>query len=61
IHGDPTIFLRHVATFLIVGVYSVGGAWLIYKLCDAAITLRVRPEQEAAGLDVSQHAESFLA
>ena len=61
IHGDPTIFLRHMATILIVGVYSFGGSWLIYKLCDAAITLRVRPEQEAAGLDVSQHAEIFLA
>ena len=61
IHGDPTIFLRHLASILIVGVNSFGGSWLIYKICDAAITLRVRPEQEAAGLDVSQHAESFLA
>ena len=61
IHGDPTIFLRHLAAILIVGIYSFGGSWLIYKLCDAVITLRVRPEQEDAGLDVSQHAESYSA
>ncbi len=59
IHGDPTVFTRHLLAILIVGSYSFGGSWLIYKVCDAAITLRVRPEQEEAGLDVSQHAESF--
>jgi Amt family ammonium transporter len=59
IHGDPTVFLRHLAAIVIVGVYSLAGSWLIYKVCDAAITLRVRPEQEDAGLDVSQHAESY--
>jgi len=61
IHGDPTTFLRHLAAIVIVGIYSFGGSWLIYMICDAAITLRVRPEQEQAGLDVSQHAESYTA
>ena len=31
----------------------------LYKLTDAIITLRVRPEQEETGLDMSQHAESL--
>jgi Amt family ammonium transporter len=61
IHGDPTIFLRHLAAIVIVGVYSLAGSWLIYKACDAVITLRVRPEQEDAGLDISQHAESYTS
>jgi Amt family ammonium transporter len=59
IHGDATVFLRHLAAIGIVGVYSLGGSWLIYKLTNAIITIRVRPEQEAAGLDVAQHAESY--
>lgn len=59
IHGDPTVFLRHLATVVLVGVYSFAGSWLIYKVCDAVVTLRVRPEQEEAGLDLSQHAESY--
>jgi Amt family ammonium transporter len=59
IHGDPTIFGRHMAALLIVGVFSFGGSWLLYKLTDAIITLRVRPDQEEQGLDLSQHAETY--
>jgi Amt family ammonium transporter len=57
--GDPTLFLKHVAAAIFVGAYSFGGAYLIYRVTDALITLRVRPEQERAGLDISQHAESY--
>ena len=59
IHGDPTIFLRHLAAIFIVGAYSLAGSWLIYKITNAIITIRVRPEQEEAGLDLAQHAESY--
>ena len=59
IHGDPTIFFRHLATVVIVGAYSLAGSWLIYRVSDALITLRVRPEQEETGLDLAQHAESY--
>ncbi|MBI5247163.1 MAG: ammonium transporter [Elusimicrobia bacterium] len=59
IHGDATIFLRHLAAIGIVGGYSLAGSWLIYKVTNAIITIRVRPEQEEAGLDLAQHAESY--
>jgi Amt family ammonium transporter len=59
IHGDPTVFLRHLAAIVVVGVYSFGGSWVLYRITDAAISLRVRPEQETAGLDLSQHDESL--
>jgi ammonium transporter, Amt family len=59
IHGDPTVFFRHLAAIAIVGVYSFGGSWILYAVTDMLITLRVRSEQEEAGLDVSQHAESY--
>ncbi|MBI3551809.1 MAG: ammonium transporter [Elusimicrobia bacterium] len=59
VHGDPTIFLRHMAAIVVVGVFSFGGSYVIYKITDALITLRVRPEQEEQGLDLSQHAESI--
>jgi Amt family ammonium transporter len=61
IHGDPTIFLRHLAAIVIVGVYSFVVAYILYKVTDALIPLRVRPEQEEAGLDLSQHAESYMS
>ena len=59
IHGDPTVFLHHVAALVIVGAFSFGGSYALYRVTDAVITMRVRPEQEEAGLDISQHAESF--
>jgi hypothetical protein len=30
---------------------------LLYKVTDLVVSIRVRPEDEAAGLDISQHAE----
>jgi Amt family ammonium transporter len=31
--------------------------WLLAKLVDATIGLRVTPEEETVGLDISQHGE----
>ncbi len=60
IHGDPTLFLKHLGAAALVGAYSFGMAYLIYRVTDALITLRVRPDQEEKGLDLSQHAESLV-
>ncbi len=59
IHGDPKIFLYHLLAVVIVGVYSFGGGFLLYKLTDKIIPLRVFPEQEEIGLDLSQHGETM--
>ncbi len=59
IHGQTATFVRHLLAIGIVGGYSFGASYALYALTDALITLRVRPEQEDAGLDMSQHAESF--
>ncbi len=59
IHGDPTIFFRHLLAIVIVGVYSFGGSYLLYKFTDFLVSLRVRPDQEERGLDISQHAETY--
>jgi len=59
IHGDATLFIRHVEATCIVGMYSFWGSYFLYMVTDALITIRVRPEQEEAGLDLSQHDESF--
>lgn len=61
IHGDSTIFLRHLMAIVIVGVYSFFVAYILYKATDVLIPLRVRPDQEQEGLDLSQHAESYVS
>ena len=61
IYGDPTIFLRHVGATLLVGAFSFFGSYALYWITDALITIRVRPEQEEQGLDLSQHGETMDA
>ena len=57
ISGSSTIFLRHVAALVIVTGFTFVGSFILYKIVDAIIPLRVTPEQEEIGLDISQHGE----
>lgn len=59
ISGNSHVFLYHLLTIVIVGVYSFVGSYLLYKLTDKIIPLRVYPEQEEIGLDLSQHGETM--
>ena len=40
-------------------MFAGGGSYLLYKLTNAIIPLRVTEEQEEIGLDLSQHGESL--
>ncbi len=59
IYGDTALFLRHVEATLIVGAYAFFGSYALYWISDSVITLRVRPDQEELGLDISQHDETL--
>lgn len=59
IHGTSTVFVRHLIAIGIVGGFSFVGSCILYKISDFLVTLRVRPEQENAGLDISQHGETY--
>ncbi len=59
LHGSSTLFVRHLLAIVIVGAFSFIGSYLLYKLTDYLVAFRVRPEQEAIGLDISQHAETY--
>ncbi|MEZ4363411.1 MAG: ammonium transporter [Kofleriaceae bacterium] len=56
--GETHTFLLHLAAFGIVGAFSFGGAWALYKVVNLVMPLRVTQEQEELGLDLSQHGES---
>jgi Amt family ammonium transporter len=58
VNGHWHTFLMHLVALVVVGVFSFGGSWLLYKLVDAIIPLRVSHEEEELGLDLSQHGES---
>ena len=59
IHGDPTTFLFHLLALLIVGIFTFGGAMLMYRVTDMIVSLRVSAQSEKIGLDISQHNESY--
>ena len=58
--GQTTTFLYHLLALVIVAAYSFIGSWVLYKITDMIIPLRVSEEQELIGLDISQHGETAL-
>jgi len=58
VYGQTKTFLIHLLALVIVSVFAFGGSFLLYKLTDLLIPLRVTKEQEEIGLDLSQHDES---
>ena len=55
--GNPAQFSIQLIAVLAVGVFSFVGTYIILKLVDGLSRLRVSPEEEAIGLDLSQHNE----
>jgi ammonium transporter, Amt family len=58
IHGDPTLFLKHLAALAFVTVFVLGGSWALYWLTERIVPLRVTEDEEEVGLDLSQHGEA---
>ncbi|MFL5345548.1 MAG: ammonium transporter [Hyalangium sp.] len=58
IHGQTHTFLMHMLALVIVSVFSFVGSYLLYKLVDRIVPLRVTREAEEQGLDLSQHDET---
>lgn len=58
IHGEYETFLYHMLGLVIVAVFTFGGSFLLFTITNAIVPMRVQKEQEAAGLDISQHGES---
>jgi ammonium transporter, Amt family len=55
--GHALTFLVHCGALVFVAVFSFGGSWILYKVTDVFIPLRVSEDQEEIGLDLSQHGE----
>jgi Amt family ammonium transporter len=59
IHGGVRIFGAHCLALLIASAYTFGASYVLYKVTNLLVPLRVTHEEEAAGLDLSQHGESI--
>lgn len=57
LQGNGAFLAVQALMVVVVGLFSAGGTWVILKVVDRAVGLRVTPEEERMGLDLSQHNE----
>jgi Amt family ammonium transporter len=57
VYGETTTFLYHLLALVLTSVFAFGGSYLLFKLVDSLLSMRVREDQETRGLDLSQHGE----
>jgi Amt family ammonium transporter len=55
--GHSYTFLVHCGALLFVAAFAFAGSWILFKVTDLIIPLRVSADQEEVGLDLSQHGE----
>jgi Amt family ammonium transporter len=56
--GDAELLLDQIIASVVTLAYSFAVSFVIAKVIDATIGLRVSPEDESVGLDLTQHAET---
>ncbi len=57
--GQTHLFMLHLLALVAVSVFAFFGSLLLLKVTDLISPLRVTPEEEIAGLDLSQHDEEL--
>lgn len=60
VFGETETFIAHTLSLLAVSIYVFGGSWILYKVTDLITPLRVLPDEEFSGLDISQHGETIF-
>jgi len=56
--GNSKLFLIHLGGLVLVASYVLAGTWILLKITDWLLRLRVKEEAEAVGPDLSQHDEA---
>jgi Amt family ammonium transporter len=56
-YGNPAQFGVQLLTAAVVTVFSAVGSYILLKIVDGMTGLRISSEEEATGLDLSQHNE----
>ncbi len=57
VYGNATLVAKQLATIATVWGFAFVGTWVLGKVVDATIGLRVSSTEETVGLDISQHGE----
>ena len=57
LYGNPSLFFIQLLTVVVAWVFCGVMTFLILKIVDAVVGLRVPEQEEVLGLDISQHNE----
>jgi Amt family ammonium transporter len=57
IHGNGMQLAKQLAGAASVAAFAFSATWVLGKIVDVTIGLRVKEEEEVVGLDISQHGE----
>ncbi len=57
IFGNATQFARQLLAVIVVWAFAFGATWVLGKIVDVTMGLRVNATEETVGLDISQHGE----
>ncbi|PWG81638.1 ammonium transporter [Pararcticibacter amylolyticus] len=58
-YGESGLFIIHLVTLVAVSVFAFVGSYILLLVTNMISPLRVSPEDEALGLDASQHDEEL--
>jgi Amt family ammonium transporter len=61
LYGNPQQLLTQLIAVLVVAAYAATVTFILLKVIDATIGIRVSKAEETEGLDASQHGESAYA
>ena len=55
--GDASLLGKQLVTIAAVGAYVLGVSFILWGILKATIGIRVSPEEEQRGLDISEHGQ----
>jgi ammonium transporter, Amt family len=56
--GNPKLFLAQLCAVAATAAYAFAGTWILYKVVDRLVGMRVTRREEVIGLDLTQHREA---
>ncbi|WP_247235163.1 ammonium transporter [Telluribacter sp. SYSU D00476] len=59
-YGETTLFMNHMIALVLVSAFAFAMSFVLLKVTDMILPLRVTEEDEKVGLDISQHDEFLV-
>ena len=57
LRGNPSLMVTQIIAIVIAYVFAGVGTFVILKVIDATVGLRLKPEAEVQGMDINEHGE----